>query len=53
MVWDMVFWIKHEIVSNAVFRLYLEHDMCTINFDYTKENQLKTLKINTQLYYSI
>jgi len=50
----MVFWIKHAIVvSNAVFRLYLEHDMSTINFDYTGENQLKTLKINTQLYYSI
>jgi len=34
----MVFWIKHAVVaSNAVFRLYLEHDMCIINFDYIRK----------------
>jgi len=37
MVWGVVFWINHAIVvSNAVFRLYLEH-MCTINFDYLRK----------------
>jgi len=42
MVWGIVFWINHAIaVSNAVFRLYLEHDMCTINFlSYKKTIQL-------------
>lgn len=37
-VWAMIFLIKHEIVvSNTVFRLYLAHDMCTINFDYIRK----------------